>query len=178
MPSMIKFFASGGFFIWPMLLCSVVSLAIIVERAFAVILLVPAFYYGSILYTHFRHQVTASHASPLWIENVDQGFAKAARERTPIFVDFYASWCFPCVEMEKRTFSDETLRKFLTDRFIPIKVDCTEETAQCQRMVEKYSVVGWPTFLVLNPEGVLMESFVGKSLSAVELHRALEPLLP
>lgn len=32
---MIKFFASGGFFIWPMLLCSVVSLAIIVERAFA-----------------------------------------------------------------------------------------------------------------------------------------------
>ena len=31
---MLKFFADGGFFIWPMLLCSVVSLAIIVERAF------------------------------------------------------------------------------------------------------------------------------------------------
>ena len=31
---MLKFFANGGFFIRPMLLCSVVSLAIIVERAF------------------------------------------------------------------------------------------------------------------------------------------------
>jgi len=32
---MFKFFAQGGVFIWPMLVCSVVSLAIIVERAFA-----------------------------------------------------------------------------------------------------------------------------------------------
>ncbi len=31
---MLKFFASGGFFMWPLALCSVVSLAIIIERAF------------------------------------------------------------------------------------------------------------------------------------------------
>ena len=32
---MLKFFAQGGVFIWPMLFCSMVSLAIIIERAFA-----------------------------------------------------------------------------------------------------------------------------------------------
>jgi biopolymer transport protein ExbB len=32
---MLKFFAQGGIFIWPMLFCSIISLAIIIERAFA-----------------------------------------------------------------------------------------------------------------------------------------------
>jgi biopolymer transport protein ExbB len=31
---MMQFFESGGFFMWPLLLCSMISLAIIIERAF------------------------------------------------------------------------------------------------------------------------------------------------
>lgn len=149
-----------------------------VERAFAIILLLPALYYGSILYDHFRGEPSHEVSSEFWIRDVDQGFARGAAEGKPIFVDFFASWCFPCVQMEKGTFSDPSLREFLKDRFIPLKVDCTEETEQCRRMVEKYSVVGWPAFLVLTPQGELRKSMIGMTLSAEELRQSLENILP
>jgi hypothetical protein len=42
-------------------------------------------------------------------------------------------------------------------------------------MVERYGVVGWPTFLILTPEGEVLKSLIGQSLTAPELERILTP---
>jgi len=149
-----------------------------IKRAFAVLLLVPAAYYGSIAYGHFKHQrQTAVTQELFWIQDAREGFAKAAAEEKPVFLDFFASWCLPCVEMETNTFSDESLQRLLVERFVPIKIDCTQETPQCKETVERYSIVGWPTFLILSPKGDVVETIVGKSLSAKELRDILEKTL-
>ena len=146
-----------------------------IKRVFALILLVPAVYYASIAYSHFKKEPLAPVSSAqFWNLDTREAFSKAVAENKPLFVDYFASWCFPCMEMEKGTFSDPGLRRYLKEHFVPLKIDCTQETAQCKEMVEKYSVIGWPTFLILNPKGEVVESLVGKSLTANELKNILE----
>ena len=44
----------------------------------------------------------------------------------------------------------------------------------CQAMVKRYGVIGWPTFLVLTPDGTVLESIIGQSVSPVELEGMLK----
>jgi len=146
-----------------------------VKKAFALLLLIPAVYYGGLAFAHFQEQ-SKIEAVDFWL-GPEEGLAKAAEEKKPVFMDFYATWCFPCVEMEKTTFRDPDLRKFLTEKFVPIQVDCSQETPSCQKMVEKYSVIGWPTFLILDPQGKVVKRIIGENLSARELRDRLDDLL-
>ncbi len=149
-----------------------------IRRVFAILLLIPAVYYGTIVYEHFRKPSAPSveHQS-FWVTDREEAFSLAVQKGKPLFVDFYASWCLPCVEMESKTFSDPELQTFLLEKFVPLKVDCTQETPQCQAMVERYSIVGWPTFLILSPEGKVLETISGRSLSAAEMEPLLSEIL-
>lgn len=144
-----------------------------IKRGFAVLLLIPALYYGWVAVSQIRGPVVRETHNTFWIRSVDEGFRKAVETGKPIFMDFFASWCLPCVEMEKGTFSEPGFQKFLTENFIPVKVDCTQETPDCKAMVERYGVVGWPTFLILTPEGKVTASMIGESLSPEELKKKL-----
>ncbi|HEX5038328.1 MAG TPA: cytochrome c biogenesis protein CcdA [bacterium] len=150
-----------------------------IKRVFAVLLLVPAFYYGSIVYAQFTGKAVVGPVAhnAFWVRSVAEGFQSAQTQTKPVFLDFFASWCLPCVEMENGTFSDKNLQKYLTEHFVPIKVDCTDETPDCKAMTEKYGVVGWPTFLVLSPDGKVLQSFIGQKLSASELKARLDVLV-
>ncbi len=144
-----------------------------IKRILAVLLLIPAFYYSSIIYGHFK-KTTPEAVSSFWISDAKVGMAQAKAENKPVFVDFFATWCLPCLEMEKTTFSQKVLQDYLTTHFVPIKVDCTEETATCKEMVDQYGIVGWPTFLILNPKGEVVERYIGRGFSAKELVRELQ----
>jgi thioredoxin:protein disulfide reductase len=87
-----------------------------------------------------------------WLTEID-GRAKAAAESRPVLIDFGATWCAACKELEHNTFPNPDVQAEAS-RFVAIHVDATDdENAETKRLQEKYKVVGLPTVLLLDKNG-------------------------
>lgn len=78
-----------------------------------------------------------------------------------IFIDVHTSWCGPCKEMAKTTFTDAEVGKVFNQRFINLKIDA-EEDADGPMISKAYTVSAYPTLLFINGEGKLVRKLVGK----------------
>jgi thiol:disulfide interchange protein DsbD len=88
-----------------------------------------------------------------WIPSEPQGLERAASERKPVMIDFYADWCVACKELDLFTYSDPQVARVL-EGFISIKLDGTnEEEPGFQAAFRKYGVLSLPTVVFLTPEG-------------------------
>jgi thiol:disulfide interchange protein len=56
-------------------------------------------------------------------------------------VDFSASWCTPCAELEL-TFAEDGVYETLVDHFVPLKFDVSEDNADSQAKKKTYGVGG------------------------------------
>ena len=57
----------------------------------------------------------------------DEGRILGKVENKKMFVHFWAEWCAYCLKMEKETFADAAVAKYLNANFIPIKVNTERE---------------------------------------------------
>ena len=65
----------------------------------------------------------AEEAPPLhWETNWRTAFEHARSERRLVFVDYWAPWCPPCMEMEQRTFPDPRVAELLQN-FVLLKLN-------------------------------------------------------
>lgn len=78
-----------------------------------------------------------------------------------IFIDVHTSWCGPCKEMAKTTFTDSEVGKIFNKKFINLKIDA-EEDADGPMISKAYTVSAYPTLLFVNGEGKLVRKLVGK----------------
>ena len=86
------------------------------------------------------HGVDTSAPEITWVTNEEQGRAKATAENKPVLIDFGASWCTACKELEHNTFPNPGVRTE-AQRFIAIRVDATDDEApDTKRLQEKYKV--------------------------------------
>ncbi|HNO77642.1 MAG TPA: thioredoxin domain-containing protein [Phycisphaerae bacterium] len=79
----------------------------------------------------------------------DDACAKAKVEGKLVFIDFYTTWCGPCKIMDKTTFTDETVIKWLGENTIPLKIDAEKEVA----LAAKYRIDSYPSLLFVKPDG-------------------------
>lgn len=96
--------------------------------------------------------------------------ASAQREGKLVFVDFHAQWCIACKALEQQTLNTDEVQEALT-RFIVVKVDTDLHPAAAVF----YRVVGMPTLLVLDGDGVEAYRSVGP-VSAEVLAQRLNSL--
>lgn len=78
-----------------------------------------------------------------------------------IFIDVHTSWCGPCKEMAKTTFTDSEVGSVFNERFINLKIDA-EKDADGPMVSKAYTVSAYPTLLFINGEGKLVRKLVGK----------------
>ena len=79
--------------------------------------------------------------------------AKVTALGRPAVVDFSASWCLPCIELDKKTFSDPRVRDALNRRGL-FKADMTKAAApDTMALAEKYAILGVPTVIFLDAAG-------------------------
>jgi thiol:disulfide interchange protein DsbD len=90
------------------------------------------------------------HASEIpWLRDEHAALAEARATGKPILVDFFAEWCAACKELDAHTYSDPQVQQEVADRFVPLKVDATDDTAEVSRLEQKYGILGLPTVLMM-----------------------------
>jgi len=95
---------------------------------------------------------TSSHSGTIhWFEGtIEEGFALAKAENKPVFLYWGAVWCPPCQEIKHTVFKSP---QFISQAklFVPIYLD--GDTNRAQAWGETFSVKGYPTMIVFNPDG-------------------------
>ena len=87
-----------------------------------------------------------------WIHYEEGSVAELKTEGKPVFLDFYADWCAPCKEMDRKTFKDKQVIE-KAKQFIMIKIDCTAPNETVKKFMRQWNVTGMPTFVFIDKDG-------------------------
>ncbi len=90
-----------------------------------------------------------------WETDEASARARAETEQKPVLIDFGASWCKACKELEHETFPDPRVRAEAA-RFVTITVDATDdEDPKVNDLRKKYGLLGGglPVVILLDSKG-------------------------
>lgn len=95
----------------------------------------------------------------VWQTYNERAIQQAKTEKLPVLIDFYADWCLPCKEIDNKLFTAPVIvaeaKKFTT-----LKADLTNEDSQFVTDLRlQYNVLGVPTIILLNADGVEYRRF-------------------
>jgi thioredoxin:protein disulfide reductase len=131
-----------------------------VKQALGVVILATAAYYGYLAYTLFADRwvdagaVTSSVEELLkdgWHASLDEGLAEARRERKPVLVDMWATWCKNCLTMDKTTLADPAVKAAL-DGYVKVKFQAEQlDESPAREVIERFGGIGLPTYAILRP---------------------------
>ncbi|WP_159638677.1 thioredoxin fold domain-containing protein [Sphingobacterium composti Ten et al. 2007 non Yoo et al. 2007] len=113
---------------------------------------------------------------------------KAKAENKHIFVDCFTTWCGPCTWMSENVFPQPEVGEFFNANYINLKLQFDETQkdsedvkswyAEAKRFAQDYEVKAYPTFLVFNPDGELVDKVIGGSQPDQFIARFKDALIP
>jgi len=84
-----------------------------------------------------------------WLHDEKIAVQQSRASGKPLLIDFFAEWCAACKELDVHTWTDPVVAKEVAERFVPLKIDATEETEENDSLQKKYGVPGLPTVLMM-----------------------------
>jgi thiol:disulfide interchange protein DsbD len=120
-----------------------------VNRFFGVVLLGAAIYFG-VQTAYAFGWLKGEHP---WQPYTPQALERAIAEGKPVVIDFWATWCLACKELEHKTFSDPRVQARLRD-FVTLQVDMTTgKDPVANAAAQRFGVRGLPTVVFIGPDG-------------------------
>jgi thiol:disulfide interchange protein DsbD len=89
---------------------------------------------------------------------LQQALTQAEQQNKPVLLDYYASWCVACKEMDLRTFSDPAVSK-LMDKYALIRVDVSKNSPEIQSLQQRYKVLAPPSIVFLDNKGTQLNDY-------------------
>jgi thiol:disulfide interchange protein DsbD len=84
-----------------------------------------------------------------WLHDEKVAVRQSRATGKPLLIDFGAEWCVACKELDVHTWTDPVVADEVARKFVPLKIDATEENEANDALLEKYGVPGLPTVLML-----------------------------
>ena len=111
-----------------------------------------------------------------WIADEAQGLEIAQKEGKPVMLDFYATWCGACNELEHKTYSHPAVKSKLS-KFVNVKLDFSKNSDDVERLKKKYGIVGLPVVIFFDSKGNrLKEKRIEKFVEPTEFLALLEDI--
>lgn len=101
-----------------------------------------------------------------WMTDFEAAKAKAKAENKHMLLDFTGSdWCGWCIKLDKEVFSKDAFKKYAAESLVLVELDfptpkikqSAELVKQNKALAKKYAIRGYPTIIVLSPEGELVD---------------------
>src|SRR4051812_21435090 len=105
--------------------------------------------FGSVITAHAQSSSGIRFFQGSWQQLLDSARAR----HLPIFVDVYTDWCAPCKRMEQEVFIKPDVGAFYQAHFICYRLNA--EKGEGPKLGKAYGVGAYPTWLYLDPHGVL-----------------------
>ncbi len=104
-----------------------------------------------------------------WLTDLSKAQSQAKAEKKLVLMDFNGSdWCPPCKALRKNVFSSSEFTEYAKKNLILVDVDFprhkqqpAEQKKANEALAQKYQVEGFPTVVVLSPDGKEMKKQVG-----------------
>jgi len=84
------------------------------------------------------------------IAELDAAIAQA--QGKVVMLDFYADWCISCIEMEKRTFTDERIKAKLGGMVL-LQADVTANNTDDKALLNRFRLFGPPGIIFFDAQG-------------------------
>lgn len=82
---------------------------------------------GLLSISAFTHVNNKSKVDSIEWLSFEEAVKENDSDKKLIFIDVYTDWCGWCKVMDKKTFTDETVKSFMNDNFHNVKLDAEQK---------------------------------------------------
>lgn len=120
-----------------------------------------------------------------WMTDLEAAKSKAAAENKAVLIDFTGSdWCGWCIRLRKQVLDTPAFEAYAKDKFVLMEVDVPQNPkfdpvlrARNEKLCEQFGVEGFPTIMVLTPQGDVVGGFSGFKPSVDAAAKTLDSAL-
>ena len=95
-----------------------------------------------------------------WVYDETAGLETAKQEGKLVMLDFYASWCAACKELDHETYANPAVAAKLAD-YVNVKLDFTRSSETTKVLTEKYQIPGLPVVIFMDSQGNILKRISG-----------------
>ena len=104
-----------------------------------------------------------------WLHDYDKALAEAKAEGKHVLVEFHGSdWCPPCIKLNKEVLSKDAFKSFADEKLVLVDADFPRKKelpadlkAHNMKLAEQFGVQYFPTVLIIDAEGKVLDKMVG-----------------